>query len=436
MSNLPQLNTKLMPYIIWALRIIIGTTFIISGVTKMIDVWGFTYKIEQYLNVWGWDITRPLIVIAAMFLSAIEFVIGVMIFAGCYKRTSVWIGTSIMAIMLPFSAYIMIANPVDDCGCFGDFLIISNIGTFIKNIFISFGIIYLCINNHKTKGLFHPYVQWAVASLSYIYILIIGFIGYNVQPLIDFRSYSEGTSLVNNQSQNGAEFEFIYEKNGEKQSFNVTNLPDSTWSFIDRIEVKSTDNSNNDDNNFILYDINDNDITTETISNEGKQLLILVPEIAKANISYSFLINEMNNYITQQGGNLIGIFATKDKNKIEHWADISLAQWPIYITEDTSIKELARGKIAVVYLEDGIIKWKRTLSSIPSDIFSSNKNNNPLSLLHPNGERQFFYLSLTFIAITIILSLFNWIITSVKSNFSRKNKKKNVTLQNETKINK
>ena len=191
-----------------------------------------------------------------------------------------------------------------------------------------------------------------------------------------------------------------------------------------------------DDNNFILYDINDNDITTETISNEGKQLLILVPEIAKANISYSFLINEMNNYITQQGGNLIGIFATKDKNKIEHWADISLAQWPIYITEDTSIKELARGKIAVVYLEDGIIKWKRTLSSIPSDIFSSNKNNNPLSLLHPNGERLFFYLSLTFIAITIILSLFNWIITSVKSNFSRKNKKKNVTLQNETKINK
>ena len=140
----------------------------------------------------------------------------------------------------------------------------------------------------------------------------------------------------------------------------------------------------------------------------------------------------MNNYITQQGGNLIGIFATKDKNKIEHWADISLAQWPIYLAEDTSIKELARGKIAVVYLEEGVIKWKRTLSSIPSDIFSSNKNDNPLSRLHTNGERQFLYLSLAFIAITIIFSIFNWIIMSVKSHFSRKNKKKNVTLQNET----
>lgn len=104
MSKLSQLHIKLMPYIIWALRIIIGITFIISGLTKMIDVWGFTYKIEQYLNVWGWEITRPLIVIAAMSLSAIEFVIGVMIFAGCYKRTAVWIGTVIMAIMLPFSA--------------------------------------------------------------------------------------------------------------------------------------------------------------------------------------------------------------------------------------------------------------------------------------------------------------------------------------------
>lgn len=431
MSKLSQLHIKLMPYIIWALRIIIGITFIISGLTKMIDVWGFTYKIEQYLNVWGWEITRPLIVIAAMSLSAIEFVIGVMIFAGCYKRTAVWIGTAIMAMMLPFSAYIMIANPVDDCGCFGDFLIISNIGTFIKNIFITFGIIYLCINNHKKNGLFHPYVQWAVASVSYIYILIIGFIGYNVQPLIDFRPFKEATSLVNNFTQDNSDFEFIYEKNGKKQSFNITNLPDSTWTFIDRIETKSTTDNNNADNKFIIYDTNDNDITTETISNDGKQLLILVPEIEKANISYSFLINEMNNYITQQGGNLIGIFATKDKNKIEHWADISLAQWPIYLAEDTSIKELARGKIAVVYLEEGVIKWKRTLSSIPSDIFSSNKNDNPLALLHTNGERQFLYLSLAFIAITIIFSIFNWIIMSVKSHFSRKNKKKNVTLQNE-----
>lgn len=431
MSKLSQLHIKLMPYIIWALRIIIGITFIISGLTKMIDVWGFTYKIEQYLNVWGWEITRSLIVIAAMSLSAIEFVIGVMIFAGCYKRTAVWIGTAIMAMMLPFSAYIMIANPVDDCGCFGDFLIISNVGTFIKNIFISFGIIYLCINNHKKNGLFHPYVQWAVASVSYIYILIIGFIGYNVQPLIDFRPFKEATSLANNFTQDNSDFEFIYKKNGKKQSFNITNLPDSTWTFIDRIETKSTTDNNNADNKFIIYDTNDNDITTETISNDGKQLLILVPEIEKANISYSFLINEMNNYITQQGGNLIGIFATKDKNKIEHWADISLAQWPIYLAEDTSIKELARGKIAVVYLEEGVIKWKRTLSSIPSDIFSSNKNDNPLSLLHTNGERQFLYLSLAFIAITIIFSIFNWIIMSVKSHFSRKNKKKNVTLQNE-----
>lgn len=431
MSKFTQLNTRLMPYIIWALRIIIGITFIISGLTKMIDVWGFTYKIEQYLNVWGWEITRPLIVIAAMSLSAIEFVIGVMIFAGCYKRTAVWIGTAIMAMMLPFSAYIMIANPVDDCGCFGDFLIISNIGTFIKNIFITFGIIYLCINNHKKNGLFHPYVQWAVASVSYIYILIIGFIGYNVQPLIDFRPFKETTPLVNNLNQSNSDFEFIYEKNGQEQSFSINNLPDSTWTFIDRIETKSSTDNNNADNKFIIYDTNDNDITTETISNDGKQLLILVPEIEKANISYSFLINEMNNYITQQGGNLIGIFATKDKNKIEHWADISLAQWPIYLAEDTSIKELARGKIAVVYLEEGVIKWKRTLSSIPSDIFSSNKNDNPLSLLHTNGERQFLYLSLAFIAITIIFSIFNWIIMSVKSHFSRKNKKKNVTLQNE-----
>ena len=59
-------TSYVMPIITLALRISIGATFIISGLTKMIDVWGFTYKIEQYLNVWGWEFTRPLVVITAM----------------------------------------------------------------------------------------------------------------------------------------------------------------------------------------------------------------------------------------------------------------------------------------------------------------------------------------------------------------------------------
>lgn len=422
-------SSYLTPTITWILRILIGGTFIISGLTKMIDVWGFTYKIEQYLNVWGWDVTRPIVVIVAMTISAIEFVLGCMMATGSYKKSSPWIATIIMIFMLPLSAYIMIANPVDNCGCFGDYLVISNFATFCKNLAITIGLIYLCIFNKRTFGIFKPYIQWIVATICYIYILVIGFVGYNVQPLVDFRSYKVGTEFIPKNSSDNITFNFIYEKNGIKQSFDIDSLPDSTWTFVERTKIGSDSTTNH---SITIYDLNNNDVTSEVITNEGEQIILLFPEIKYADISYSFMTNEMDNYIKNRGGELIGIFATNDKKQIKDWVDRSLIQWPIYTAEDTSIKEIARGKGSVVYLKDGIIQWKRTLSSIPTDIFSISNSENAFEQLYPKDNHMMRHYSSIFICSIIIIFTINLLFVALTSFFSRICKKKNVTLQDKS----
>ena len=422
-------SSYLTPTITWILRILIGGTFIISGLTKMIDVWGFTYKIEQYLNVWGWDVTRPIVVIVAMTISAIEFVLGCMMATGSYKKSSPWIATIIMIFMLPLSAYIMIANPVDNCGCFGDYLVISNFATFCKNLAITIGLIYLCIFNKRTFGIFKPYIQWIVATICYIYILVIGFVGYNVQPLVDFRSYKVGTEFIPKNSSDNITFNFIYEKNGIKQSFDIDSLPDSTWTFVERTKIGSDSTTNH---SITIYDLTNNDVTSEVITNEGEQIILLFPEIKYADISYSFMTNEMDNYIKNRGGELIGIFATNDKKQIKDWVDRSLIQWPIYTAEDTSIKEIARGKGSVVYLKDGIIQWKRTLSSIPTDIFSISNSENAFEQLYPKDNHMMRHYSSIFICSIIIIFTINLLFVALTSFFSRICKKKNVTLQDKS----
>ena len=175
--------------------------------------------------------------------------------------------------------------------------------------------------------------------------------------------------------------------------------------------------------------MNDNNVTDELFLNSGEQIILLIPELKYADISYSYLMNEMYNYITAIGGNMIGIFAHNDKKKIERWTDISLAQWPKYVADDTIIKELARGKISVVYLKNGIIQWKRALSSIPSNIFSNNNDKNILNNLYIYGHTQFIIITTIFISLLLGILFFNWFWEIVKSKFYRKNKKKNVTLQ-------
>lgn len=435
MSRVIQSNKRYIPYVTWVIRILVGATFIVSGLSKMIDVWGFTYKIEQYLNVWGWDVIRQLVVILAMTISAFEFVVGLTLAVGCYKRVSVWLSMAIMIFMLPLSTYIMFANPVDDCGCFGDFLKISNVATFFKNVAIVIFLVYLLKFNNQTKGLFHEHFQWIVAGLAYVYVMTIGFWGYNVQPLIDFRNYKEGHSILSDWDvEENCRYEFEYERDGVKKCFAVDSLPDSTWTFVDRIAIKE-DNERLQENatDIIISNIDGEDVTSTVLSQSGKQILLLIPELNYADISYSYLINEMYDYVVGQGGDMIGIFAIKDKEQIGRWMDISLAKWPMFIAEDTAIKEIARGKISVVYVNDGIIQWKRTLSSIPTDIFSEKEKEGKLEVLYPEGEKQFRNISIAFLLSLVTLWLINTLIFVVKFIFSRKNKKKNVTLQIENK---
>ncbi|WP_304639046.1 DoxX family protein, partial [uncultured Muribaculum sp.] len=170
--------------IVWIFRLIVGGTFIISGLAKMIDVWGSIYKIEQYLNVWGVPQPRSIVFFVALMLSGVEFILGCMLATGSYKRVSVWAMTALMAFMLPLTLYIAIDDPVPDCGCFGDFLVISNTATFLKNVLLVAMLVYLLFNNNKVSGLFSTYTQWLEGFLCVIYVAVIGFFGYSVQPLV------------------------------------------------------------------------------------------------------------------------------------------------------------------------------------------------------------------------------------------------------------
>ena len=151
--------------VVWTLRVLIGSLFVMSGLVKGIDLWGFIFKIEDYLAVWGFTEPRSLVLMGALLISGYEFVFGFMLATGCYKRVAVWALTAMMAVMLPLSAYIAIANPVSDCGCFGDFWIISNTWTFIKNILISAALIFLLIFNRRLRvGMYQPAIQWIVGA--------------------------------------------------------------------------------------------------------------------------------------------------------------------------------------------------------------------------------------------------------------------------------
>lgn len=426
-------------WVVWGLRIVTGALFVMSGLVKVIDLWGFVFKIEEYLNVWGIVQPRSVVLMAAMLISGWEFVFGALLLAGCYKRVAPWALTLLMAVMLPLSAWLAIADPISDCGCFGDFWVVSNTVAFIKNILITAALILLILWNGKlSAGVYKPAIQWIVGAVLSAYVVFVGLYGYNVQPMLDFRPYPVGAALTtgNDDSENDPDTEdevddmrFIYEKDGEQREFTADNLPDSTWTFIDRTGDSAVGRSGAA---FTVYDAEGNDATEEAIYDSGRELLLVIPEPRRIDISYTYFLNELKQWCDTSGVGMVCLIAS-DRRGVDFWKDVSMAGYEVYLADDTKLKELVRGTMALVELDNGRVKAKYTLSSVGAAEFGLGPRGRDLpERMAPRPGWWFGTSTGSLLVVLLALYLCQSVILAINSGIRRKYRKKSVNLHSET----
>ena len=407
--------------LVWLFRFLVGATFIVSGWAKAIDPWGTIYKVEEYFTVWGLYVPREITLALAVILAICEFSVGVLVFFGSMRRASVWLAAAFMVVMLPLTAYIAIADPVSDCGCFGDFIILSNHATFGKNIVLSAMIVYLMLRNDRVKGVYIPAVQWLVFIGALAYSSSIAIMGYRYQPLIDFRPYPNGSKFVYTDAEESPDNTmFIYEKDGVTQRFAMTELPDSTWTYVD-METLADDNGRA----LVIYDDGE-EITGDILDGVRMQLFLAVPDPGTHYLTRARLANELARFVTAHGGTMTGLVAA-DGDNLRAWEQLALPEYPVYSAEDTALKELVRGDAGLIFVRDGEIMWKRNLASVNHDVIHamSSDGTDFLDDEKPeDGARLHLWLSLGFfvwLAIIYILSLPNIILSAYLRRRSAKN---------------
>ena len=382
--------------LVWAARIIVGFTFIISGWAKSIDPWGFLIKVNEYLTVWGLTVPREAVLTACVGLACVEFCTGAMIAGGSFKRTATWIAAAMMAVMLPLTVYIAVANPVSDCGCFGDFWVISNGATLAKNIVITALIIYLICVNHTVGGIYPAPIQWMEVTFSLAFPLVIAFIGYHVQPLVDFRPYKIGTRIFDENMTADSE-KYIYEKDGQEEAFPLDAIPDSTWTFV-RVEESGQPAA---ERGFEVRDADDYDVSYEIADEKGPVLMLIVPDPDMASLARSHYANRLYEYAQTHGVTMIGI-AGAGGETLSKWADLFRPRFPVYSAEDTALKQLVRGDAALVYNDGGIIRWKRSLNWMDPAIPDRKGPQNALADIRPVDDGR-IHISIVSVYVALML---------------------------------
>ena len=356
------------------MRLTVGGIFAFSGFAKGVDPWGTCYKITDYLAAMGLERWTDTALLLAVSLAALEFMLGIAIIVGAYRRSSPWIALLFMLVMTPITLWVAVTGAVADCGCFGDALHLSNWATFGKNVLLLMGVVYLLVFNRSVRSIYGPAIQWMVMAVSFALVMAIAYYGYFKQPLIDYRPYPIGTKLLATTSDSDEgedDFTFVYSKDGVNHEFSIDSLPDEDdgWEYVTRYHSRRphgkiiVQNGNSQDSTIAILDELGNDVTIDVLGDSRRTLLLLVPDLPRVSMVNSYALNELNDAALVAEADVVGLTpATTDE--IAHWKDVSMASYPIYNMDDSELKMLARGNPAVVYLEDGVIKWKRALTSL------------------------------------------------------------------------
>lgn len=350
-------------------RILLSVTFIFSGFVKVADPMGMVYKFKAYANALSLPLANYdlLLKVGAVSLGTLEFVLGIYLLLGERPKFTRWTLLIFMSFFTSLTVWIYTANPVADCGCFGDALILSNGETLLKNIVLLLCSVWLIIRRRiPLLRLITKRISWTIAVYAWIYAVGLALYTLHYLPVTDFTPYTVGADIR-------------AAVNGDTNETELSRLA-----------------------NFYICDpLTGEDKTFEILDNKGYTFILTVPNTITADDGCHDRINDLYDYCRENHYAFFMAAPTIGKD-LEGWIDRTGAAYPIYMAEETELETMVRSNPGLMLLKDGkiIAKWSNNELPETDDI-----NAKISSIIPTNDFNPFVRLVLWFI-IPLVLIIF------------------------------
>ncbi len=364
-------------FLVNVVRMLLALTYLFSGVVKLIDPRGTQYKIEDYGAAFGMGSLMPewLPIVLACALGIIEFLMGIYLFFGIRRRLASTVSICFMLVMTPLTLWLALKNPVHDCGCFGDALVLTNWQTFAKNVvLLVFSILALRYYKLMPHFVGKKY-QWIFALSALVFACL--FMGYNLYrlPVVDFRPYHVGADIRKAWYDDRQDFgqlvtTFILEKDGVQKEFALEDYPDSTWTFIDSRTVEIEPAKRSGVGDLMIQDLTTGeDITEALLCDKGYTFLLVAPYLEKADDGVMGELLSLFDFSQEQ---CCGFYCltSSGEGAIASWKEMTGAEYPFCQADAVVLKTMIRSNPGLMLLHDGkvVAKWPSTALPKPQDI--------------------------------------------------------------------
>ena len=356
-------------------RFVLAVVFIFSGFVKAIDPLGTQYKIQDYIDAFGWAGVFPDFVpfLASALLGMLEFCLGVYLFFGIRRIIAPRAVVAIMAVMTPLTFWLALYNPVSDCGCFGDAVVLSNWETFWKNVVLLAMSVVVLKWRKRIFPLATVRFDWLIALYGFIYILSMTVYCYRELPVFDFRPYHVGADIRQGmeipEGEEPTEYEtrFVLQKDGVEKEFTLDNYPDSTWTFVDSKTVVKKQGYEPPIHDFSMMNVEDGeDITEQVLSDKNYTFLLVSHQLGLADDTQIDLINELYDYSLEYGYAFYCLTSSSDEDILK-WKDNTGAEYPFCLMDNITLKTMIRSNPGLILLKEGKVIRKWSVNNLPNE---------------------------------------------------------------------
>lgn len=353
----------------------VGVLFILSGLIKANDPLGFSYKLQEYfevfhlnfLNTWAPDI--------AILLCASEIVLGALLLLGFWHKQVLngLVGIIIFFTLLTFVSAVF--KVVTSCGCFGDAIPLTPWQSFTKDMILLVLIIFL----YKNQTLLTPvtvradlqkYFAIAVSLVS----LFFSVFTYNSLPIIDFLPYKVGVSIPNGmkipEGMSQDEFLIIYglknKKTGETKKISDKDYlkqevwKDTDWEVFGTPEKKLIKKGYQIPiKDLIITDASGTDYTKELTENPYYNLVVIAYDLQHTNQKAIANLNAIALNAAEQFNLRTVLLTSASARDAETFSKKMNLFMEIFYADATPLKSMVRANPGILLLKNGVIinKW-------------------------------------------------------------------------------
>ncbi|MBO4752661.1 MAG: DoxX family protein [Bacteroidales bacterium] len=348
-------------------RWFVGLVFLFSSFTKGVDPLGTGFKVQEYMTAWSiggftFEWALPMANFLSVALICAEFVVGVLLITGAFRRLSAWLLVAMMLFFTVTTLIDAITNKVTDCGCFGDAVKLTNWQTFWKNVVLDVPTVWIFLTQ---KLRYRPRFERDMIILIAAVAVMIGFEVYNInnEPCIDFRSWKVGKRMMQTDESLQMKSYMTYKnlQTGEEVEIETKDWEayqdETVWQLTG---TRVVDPHEIDADGFSMLDMDGNDMSVDMLSSPDYLLIATLPDPDLDEIGPKGLraLKAVTQFAMDNDIQMV-VLASALPEDVQSFLYANELQLDFYGADEKAILVMARAMPAFVLMKDGVVmgKW-------------------------------------------------------------------------------